>query len=211
MKTGKRACRAHGAKRGLVFVISGPSGSGKTTLAAALVRDRRLAPKLTKSISVTTRPKRTGERQGRDYFFVSRGDFLRRRREKKILEWTRYLGYYYGTPEEFVERNLAQGVSVVSCLDARGVTQLKRVYPGCVRTIFVAPPSVAELERRIIGRSPQVASQEIRGRLGMARRELFLAARYDYKIVNKKFTQALKELKAIVRQELSAARIACLK
>jgi guanylate kinase len=202
MKTGQRARRAHGAKRGKVFVISGPSGSGKTTLAEALVKDKRLAPKLARSISVTTRPKRTGERQGRDYFFLSRNDFFKRRREKKILEWTRYLGYYYGTPADFVEDKLAQGISVVSCLDSRGVTQLKRAYPRGIRTVFVMPPSVAELEKRIIGRTPQVAPKEIKNRLRMARRELFLASQYDYKIVNKKFTQALKELKAIVRREL---------
>jgi guanylate kinase len=187
-------------------VISGPSGSGKTTLAEALAKDKRLSSRLTKSISATTRPKRTGERQGRDYFFLSRRDFLKRRRKKKILEWTRYLGYYYGTPREFVEKKLAQGVSVVSCLDSRGVAQLKRLYPKDIRTIFVVPPSLAELEKRIIRRSPKLAQKEIKNRLRLARQELFLADRYDYRIINTKFAQALKEVKSIVRKELGAAK-----
>ena len=188
--------------RGLVFVISGPSGSGKTTLAAALVQDKQLAPRLAKSISVTTRPKRTGEREDEDYFFLSREEFLQQRRAKKILEWTRYLGYYYGTPREFVEKKLAQGKSMVLSLDSRGVSQLRKLYPGDIRTIFVVPPSLAELEQRITRRSAKVAPGEIKKRLRLARRELSLADRYEYRIVNTKFTQALKDLKKIVAKEL---------
>jgi len=198
----RRAYGARGKNKGLLFVISGPSGSGKTTLTQALVRDRRLSPRLAKSISATTRPRRTGERQGRDYFFVSRVQFLRQRREKKILEWTKYLSYYYGTPREFVERKLAEGRSVVFCLDARGVRQLKKFYPRDIRTIFVVPPSLAELEKRIVRRHPTVAPEEIKNRLGLARRELSLAGKYDHRVVNIKFAQALRELKRIVRQEL---------
>ena len=205
MREQSRACRRH-KKRGLIFVISGPSGSGKTTLAAALVKDKGLAPRLAKSISVTTRPRRAGERQGLDYFFLRRQDFLRQRREKKILEWTRYLGYYYGTPREFVEGKLALGESVVFCLDSRGVAQLSRLYPEDTCTIFVIPPSLAELEQRIKRRSPQVARREVKNRLRLARRELSLADSYDYRIVNTKFSRALEDLKRIVREKLGLVR-----
>jgi guanylate kinase len=200
----QKAERRQGEARGLIFVISGPSGSGKTTLAQALVKDKRLAPRLAKSISVTTRPRRAGERQGRDYFFLGRKEFLKKRRVKKILEWTRYLGYYYGTPREFVERKLALGKSMVFCLDSRGVAQLKKIYPEQLRTIFVIPPSLAELEQRIIRRSPKIARDEIKKRLRLAQRELSLAGRYDFRIINTRFSQALKDLKKIVIEELSA-------
>ena len=184
------------------LTFTGPSGSGKTTLAEALVKDKQLAPRLAKSISVTTRPKRTGERQGEDYFFLSRQEFLKERQAKKILEWTRYLGYYYGTPRQFVEKKLAQGESLVFCLDSRGVAQLKKVYPLDVRTIFVVCPSLAELEQRIERRSPQIARAEIKRRLRLAKQELSLARGYDFRIINTKFSQALKDLKKIVREEL---------
>ena len=192
--------------KGLIFVISGPSGSGKTTLAEALVKDKQLAPRLVQSISVTTRPKRPGERQGEDYFFLSRQDFLRQRRGKKILEWTRYLGYYYGTPGEFVENQLAQGKSVVFCLDSRGVSQLRKIYPEDIRTIFVIPPSLVELEQRIKRRSSQVTPGEIKRRLRLARHELSLADKYDYRIANTQFAQALSDLKKIFREELGPVK-----
>jgi guanylate kinase len=200
----QKAERRQGEARGLIFVISGPSGSGKTTLAQALVKDKRLAPRLAKSISVTTRPRRAGERQGRDYFFLGRKEFLKKRRVKKILEWTRYLGYYYGTPREFVERKLALGKSMVFCLDSRGVAQLKKIYPEQLRTIFVIPPSLAELEQRIIRRSPKIARDEIKKRLRLAQRELSLAGRYDFRIINIRFSQALDALRKIVIEELGA-------
>jgi guanylate kinase len=200
----QKAERRQGEARGLIFVISGPSGSGKTTLAQALVKDKRLAPRLAKSISVTTRPRRAGERQGRFYFFLGRKEFLKKRRVKKILEWTRYLGYYYGTPREFVERKLALGKSMVFCLDSRGVAQLKKIYPEQLRTIFVIPPSLAELEQRIIRRSPKIARDEIKKRLRLAQRELSLAGRYDFRIINIRFSQALDALRKIVIEELGA-------
>ena len=198
----QKAERRQGKERGLIFIISGPSGSGKTTLAQALVKDKKLTSRLTKSISATTRPKRAGEREGRDYFFLSRSEFLKKRRLKKILEWTRYLGYYYGTPREFVERKLDRGASVVFCLDYRGVAQLKKIYPEEVRTIFVIPPSLAELEQRILKRSPQIGGDEINRRLRLAKGELSLAARYDFRITNTRFPQALKDLKKVVINEL---------
>jgi len=211
MRVRRAACGIRGKKRGLIFVISGPSGSGKTTLAAALVKDKGLASRLAKSISVTTRPRRAGERQGQDYFFLSRQDFLGQRRDKKILEWTRYLGYYYGTPREFVEGKLVQGKSVVFCLDSRGVAQLSKLYPEDIRTIFVIPPSLVELEQRIKRRTPQVTRGEIKKRLRLARRELSLADSYDHRIVNTKLAQALEDLKKIVRRELILVKSGCLR
>ncbi len=193
-------------KKGLLFLISGPSGSGKTTLATALIKDKRFASKLARSVSATTRKKRYGEKDGRDYFFVSRQDFLRRRNSKKILEWTQYLGYYYGTPKEFVEGKLASGKSLVMCLDYRGLLQLKKFYARQLRTIFIIPPSIGELRRRIISRCPNIALKEIRRRLNVAKKELKFAGKYDYRLVNKQVKRALSDLKKIVQKELEKER-----
>ncbi|MFA5363045.1 MAG: guanylate kinase [Candidatus Omnitrophota bacterium] len=189
-------------KRGVIFVISGPSGSGKTTLTERVLKDAVLRRKLARSISVTTRPRRTGEKNGRDYFFVSKNEFRRRMKEKKILEWTRYLGYYYGTPKEFVDEQLRKKRSVVFCLDSRGAKQLKKIYPGDTVTIFVRPSSIDTLPERIRKRCKQTQEKEVKKRIRLAGREIRESRRYDYSVLNDDFTQALKDLKKIVMKEI---------
>jgi guanylate kinase len=187
---------------GKIFVISGPSGSGKTTLAASLLEQPDLRGKLCRSISVTTRPPRTGERNKRDYFFISEAEFKRRLKAKKILEWTTYLGYYYGTDKEFVEDRLLRYKGIVLCLDVVGAMRLKRVYHKRVVTIFVLPPSRKELYRRIRQRSLSTPEHEIAGRLAVAREEIKAAKGYDYRLVNRDLTKAIERLKRIVRLNL---------
>ena len=187
---------------GKIFVISGPSGSGKTTLAASLLEQPDLRGKLCRSISVTTRPPRTGERNKRDYFFISKAEFKRRLKAKKILEWTTYLGYYYGTDKEFVEDRLLRYKGIVLCLDVVGAMRLKRVYHKRVVTIFVLPPSRKELYRRIRQRSLSTPEHEIAGRLAVAREEIKAAKGYDYRLVNRDLTKAIERLKRIVRLNL---------
>ena len=115
-------------KTGLLFVVSGPSGSGKTSLAHSLLAGARLKGKVIKSVSLTTRKKRTGEREGKDYFFASEAEFKRLLKAKKILEWTRYLGYYYGTPKSFIDRQLKKGKNILLCLDR---SEERRVGKEC--------------------------------------------------------------------------------
>lgn len=189
--------------RGKIFILSGPSGSGKTTLLEKLLQARPLKNKLTKSTSFTTRPPRSKERQGRDYFFISQKQFLRYRRQKKILEWTRYLGYDYGTPRDFVEEALRKNESVLLCLDYRGVVQVRRIYPGVVTTIFILPPSLTELHQRIRQRCSKTCGKEIRLRLAEAKKELALAAKYDYSILNHDLKNAVRQLKKIILSRLS--------
>lgn len=110
----------------MVFVVSGPSGSGKTTLIRQLLSGQRRRD-LVRSVSLTTRPRRTGERHGRDYFFITKDEFLERRAAKKILEWTRYLGYYYATSRDFVDETLRSGKHAVLCLDYRALSRYARL------------------------------------------------------------------------------------
>ena len=183
---------------GRIFVISGPSGSGKTTLLERLLKNRKLKNLLERSVSVTTRSARRGEKNGRDYFFVSAGEFRRMQREEKILESTKYLGYYYGTPRGFVEERLGQGKFVALCLDTAGAKHIKRAYPAQAVTIFIAPPSLEALRQRIHGRGRETVKAEIKKRLGMARQELREAQGYDHCLVNDDFSRAAIELKRIV-------------
>ncbi|HPT39776.1 MAG TPA: guanylate kinase [Candidatus Omnitrophota bacterium] len=188
-------------KPGKIFVISGPSGSGKTTLLTKLLQEKQIRKSLIKSCSMTTRPKRSGEREAKEYFFVTLAEFRRLLKAKKILEWTRYLGYYYGTPKEPLEKQLTKGKSVGLCLDLKGARIFKKLYPDNTVTIFVLPPSLSVLKERIQNRCRRTNPQEIRQRLLMARRELQSAGKFDYCILNQNLAAALKELKRIFLQE----------
>lgn len=183
-------------------MISGPSGSGKTTLLARVLKDKSLAQKIKRSISFTTRPRRSQEKDGRDYFFITPGEFKVRLGSKKILEWTRYLGYYYGTPRDFLERQLRQGKHLALCLDLKGALKIKRAYPQNTTLIFVLPPSVVELRQRIKKRCQHTTSTEIRRRLQLADAEIAAGGRYDYQLLNRNLSQATRKLIAIIRREM---------
>lgn len=191
-------------KPGKIFVISGPSGSGKTTLLANSIQDKKIGKLLVKSRSVTTRPKRSGERQGKDYFFVTATEFHRLLKAKKILEWTRYLGYYYGTPREPLESQLQGGRNLGLCLDLKGARILKKIYPKNTVTVFVLPPSLNALKARIQNRCSKTNKKEVAQRIRLARRELLAASGFDYCILNQNLQIALKELKDIFLQEIGA-------
>lgn len=185
-----------------VFVISGPSGSGKTTLLGEALKDRKLKRCLVQSVSLTTRPKRTGEKNGRDYFFISKSDFRRRQRAKKILEWTKYLGYYYATPKDLIGKGLARSKHLVLCLDLKGARYIKRAYPANAVTIFVAPPSLELLRHRIANRCPRTKQGEIKKRLLLARKEVLASGQYDYCVMNKELAHAVKQLRRIILKEI---------
>lgn len=185
-------------KPSLVFVISGPSGSGKTSVVRELFKYKEFRKKFSRSVSFTTRPRRTCERNGKDYFFVGEERFKDLIRSKKILEWTRYLGYYYGTSRDFIDGKLAKGRHVILCLDLKGALSLKRKYPGRTVTFFIAPPSFGELEKRITGRCARTRKEEIKNRLKLARKEVKSAQDYDYRIENKELSKAKTELKKII-------------
>jgi len=191
--------------KGLIFVVSGPSGSGKSTLLKRLLRNKAIRQKVAKSVSYTTRRKRSGERERKDYFFLTPQDFKAKKRKKLILECTRYLGYDYATPRDFVEGKLKAGKHIILCLDFRGARRVKRFYPKNTVTVFILPPSLDVLQERIEGRCRRTKKEEIIRRLRLAEKELLAFEWYDYCLVNKNLARAAEELKEIVLN-----KIACL-
>ncbi len=189
-------------KKGLIFVISGPSGSGKTTLTKRLLKQPQLKHRLVKPVSFTTRPKRQGERQGRDYFFVSEKEFQDLLKAKKILERTRYLGYDYGTPRDSIERAIKKGLHVILCLDIRGAQFIKRGYPDRAITIFVKPPSLRIAKKRILTRSKKTTLREIKERLKLASKELSQVKHYNYCLINDDLNLAVKQAREIIKKEI---------
>jgi len=184
------------AKFGLLIIISAPSGTGKSTLCKKLMRH---FPDACYSVSVTTRNPRRGEVEGRDYFFVSENEFKQKIRRGELAEWAWVHGHYYGTPRDFLERNLAKGRDVILDIDVRGAMKLKKEYPEAV-FIFLAPPSFSELERRL-KRRRRNNEATIRKRLTNARWEIGQIGNYDYLVINDRLVDALKQLKSIVMGE----------
>jgi len=178
-----------------LFVVSGPSGVGKTTLVKGLLA---ADPLLARSVSTTTRPPRTGEANGRDYFFVDRSEF-ERMKVRELIEWAEVHGELYGTPRAFVEKQLAAGRDVVLNIDIQGGDQVKRTFPAAVM-IFILPPALASLGERLRGRG-DVSADELEVRLTNARAEIGASSRYDYLVVNDDLVRAGAELEAIVTAE----------
>jgi len=185
-------------KKGFLFIISGPSGSGKTTLAQKILADNSLKRKIKKSVSFTTRPKRTGEVNKKDYFFLTGEQFKKELKAKKILEWTSYLGYYYGTPKDQIDKKLAAGSHMILCVDLNGVAKLRKLYPDNAVAIFVMPPSLRELEARIIKRCDKTRKAEVIRRVRLAKKEMLEKNKFDYIVINRELDKAVKQLKTIV-------------
>lgn len=178
------------------IVLSSPSGAGKTSIARGVIT--RLDG-IRYSVSATTRPIRAGEKHGRDYFFYSPEEFERRVRAGEFLENALVYGYRYGTPKSGIIRALRQGYDVLADLDIQGARALKRLIPGTV-TIFILPPDIPELVRRLRGRktdSPAV----IRQRLSAVTGELKALPEFDYCVVNRSLDQAISDVEAIIRAE----------
>lgn len=186
------------AKKGKVFILSGPSGSGKTTLYQKVLA---VFPQLKKSVSVTTRPKRPGEVQGRDYFFISQKMFLYKVRAGHFLEYEKFFGNYYGTPNKHIQDILRLGKSVLLCIDVKGAKTVLRRYPTAV-TVFIKTPTLADLKRRLLSRGSEDL-KTIQNRLKRVKLELQEAKNYDHVIVNDHLTRAQKALNQIVEQELA--------
>jgi guanylate kinase len=183
-------------KRGRLFVITAPSGAGKTSLIDALVR---ADPSLKLSVSYTTRAPRPGEKDGVDYHFVDDAAFLAMQARGEFLESAEVHGYRYGTSKKVITEALARGEDLILEIDWQGARQVRAVYPGCVG-IFILPPSIEELERRMRSRG-QDAEPVIRRRLDNARGEMEHAGEFDYAIINKDFDTARQELAVIIQKE----------
>jgi guanylate kinase len=182
------------ALRGNLYIVSAPSGSGKTTLLDQLMTR---FDDLIFSVSFTTRKPRGQERHGVEYFFVNAADFLDMAERNEFLEWAEVHGNYYGTGRKFVEDNLNAGRSVILDIDVQGKSLVQEKMPDAV-TIFLMPPSYAELARRL--RSRELEDDEtIRLRLAIAKKEIQRYRDYDYIVVNDDIGRSLAELEAVIR------------
>ena len=184
-------------RRGLMFVLSSPSGAGKTTLSRLLIE--RMSG-LRMSVSVTTRQMRPGEVDGRDYFFVDHAKFQAMAGSVELLEWATVFDYGYGTPRAAVEDALSAGQDVLFDIDWQGTQQLREKAGKDVVSVFILPPSVADLEKRLHTRA-QDSDEVIRGRMSRASHELSHWAEYDYIVVNHSIEEAFAEVQSILKAE----------
>ncbi|MEH7652523.1 guanylate kinase [Bacillus safensis] len=184
-------------ERGLLIVLSGPSGVGKGTVRQAIFSQEDT--EFEYSISVTTRKPREGERNGVDYFFKTREEFEHMIENKKLLEWAEYVGNYYGTPVDYVEQTLSEGKDVFLEIEVQGALQVREAFPEGL-FIFLAPPSLSELQNRIITRGTE-SEELIRNRMAAAKEEIEMMDAYDYVVENDDVELACERIKAIVLAE----------
>jgi guanylate kinase len=189
-----------------MFVISSPSGAGKTTLCKRLITE---VPGMELSVSATTRAIRPGEKDGTDYHFRSEEDFLAMTDRDEFLEWAKVHSHYYGTPRSEVEARLVSGVDVVFDVDWQGARALKMQRPGDVVSVFILPPSIEQLKRRLEGR-PGSDALTVKKRLAGAGQDILRWGEYDYAIVNDNLDTAFAELRAILMTERTRRQRAAL-
>ncbi|CAN7167220.1 guanylate kinase [Pararhizobium sp. LjRoot255] len=184
-------------RRGLMLVISSPSGAGKSTIARNLLE---ADPQMSISVSVTTRKRRPSEIEGRHYFFKSIREFEGLRQTEALLEWAEVHGNFYGTPRDAVEEAMAEGRDMLFDIDWQGAQQLQEKMGGDVVSIFILPPSMAELQSRLHRRAEDT-EEVIATRLANSRSEIEHWIEYDYIVVNEDLDSAFASVKAIVEAE----------
>jgi len=184
-------------RRGLMFVLSSPSGAGKTTLSRLLME--RMGG-LRMSVSATTRPMRPGEVEGRDYMFVGHARFEQMVKRQELLEWATVFDNRYGTPRAPVEAALAAGQDVLFDIDWQGTQQLREKARADVVSVFILPPSAADLEKRLHSRA-QDSADVIRARMSRASHEMSHWAEYDYIVINHEVDEAFAEVQSILKAE----------
>ena len=181
---------------GLLIIISGPSGVGKGTIREELMKDKNIS--LFYSVSMTTRKKRPGEENGREYYFVTRDEFDRNIESGNLLEWTEYVGNKYGTPKDKIIEMLEKGNDVLLEIDIKGASSVIEKMPEAL-SIFIAPPSLEELENRIRGRSTET-EDVIQNRMLRAKQELEYKRMYKYIVLNDSVNKAVDKIKKIIEE-----------
>lgn len=183
----------------MLIVISGPSGSGKGTIIKEVIKK---IPDLIYSVSYTTRPKREGEIEGKDYFFISKDEFEKLIDEDFFIEWAKVYDYYYGTGKEFVLNNLNDNKDVILEIEIQGAKKIREIYDKKnVIFIFIAPPDFKELEKRIMNRKRGETEEEIKKRMNFAKKEIEESKNYDYIIINDNINKAVKKIVNIINKE----------
>ncbi len=181
-------------QRGKIIIIVAPSGTGKSTLIKRLKEDFR---DLHWSVSFTTRTMRPGEVDGKHYFYISREEFLKKKDQGDFIEWAEVHGNFYGTSKGFVESKVGHGYGLLFDLDVQGTDRMKDIYGSEAHAIFIAPPSIDTLEKRLRGRGTD-EDHVIRLRLTNAKSELSRKDDYDYLVINDELEQAYQDLKSVV-------------
>jgi len=189
-------------KRGNLFIISAPSGTGKTTILKKIIA---IVSGIAFSVSHTTRQPRSGEQEGVDYFFVDRTSFEAMRAKALFLEWAEVHGNLYGTSSKVIQELAEQGQDIILDIDVQGALQLQEKLGGEGVFVFIAPPSLQELEKRLAGRRTD-STNAVATRLANAQMELRSLEHYDYVIVNDKVDQAIEVLRAVIIAERSRKR-----
>lgn len=183
--------------KGQLIVISGPSGAGKDTIISELLK--RTEKDVFLSVSMTTRKIRPGEQEGVDYFYVDEETFEKNIRDGKMLEYARYGSNYYGTPLEPVKENIENGKTVILIIEVNGAENIRKMFPEAT-LIFIIPPSMTEVKRRLIKRATE-SDDQIQKRLEIAENEIRRVAEYDYVIINDELDVAVKDAMSIVHAQ----------
>ncbi len=178
---------------GSLFIVSAPSGAGKTSLVHALLN---INPQIDLSVSYTTRNPRAGERDGKDYHFVSRETFLEMAGRGEFLESAEVYGNFYGTSQTWISQEIAKGNDILLEIDWQGAAQVRKLFPECI-SIFILPPSIDALEQRLKGRGKD-NDEVIAKRMAAVRDDVAHVAEFDYVIINDNLNEALRELNAVV-------------
>ena len=186
-------------KRGLMLVLSSPSGAGKTSICKKLLQQDT---GLVLSVSATTRKRRPGEVEGKDYQFLSIQEFESKINESQFLEYAKVFGNYYGTPAQLVERSLKSGVDVLFDIDWQGTQQLKARARQDLVSVFILPPSIKELEKRLFNRA-QDTSEVVANRMSKSASEMSHYPEYDYVIINHDLDKSVQQVQSILRAERS--------
>jgi len=184
-------------RRGMCFVLSSPSGAGKTTISRKMLD---IDSHLTMSISYTTREPRPGEVHGVDYFFISKDAFREMINADKFVEHAEVFGNFYGTPRKFVEDNLSKGIDVIFDIDWQGTHQLKGQMQADVVSVFILPPSMAELENRLKNRA-QDSEETVAKRMKKASREISHWNEYDYVLINNDLNETMENVNRVLLAE----------
>jgi guanylate kinase len=190
-------------RRGLMFILSSPSGAGKTTLSRQLREQYNNAEAhetLVMSVSVTTRPPRPGEEHGRDYFFVNDAQYKDMVKKGEMLEYAQVFEYNYGTPAGFVREHIERGVDVLFDIDWQGTRQLASKSRDDLVSVFILPPSMTELERRLKARA-QDSDEVVKKRMSKAFNEISHWQEYDYVLINQNLDETLEKIDTILKAE----------
>lgn len=185
-------------KKARLIVFSAPSGSGKTTIVKSVLSNYK---NFVFSISATTRSKRSSEKDGVDYYFITEDEFRNKIDSGDFIEWEKFYDYYYGTLKSTINNNLKNGLTTVFEVDVKGAINIKKAYPDAI-LIFIAPPNIEELKNRLINRNTET-EEDLQKRIARAEMELGYKDQFDYVIVNSNLDDAKKEVKNIIDKEIS--------